>query len=384
MKALTRWFLIAALGVLPMTSFGQYNTVTHTAQTQFYPQLPNDSVYEIMRISRDAANWSQNIPYQVTVRSAYYTSGGIVTAQIHYGFNDSGSVNVTEAQGVGMMAPVLGAEVHVSGSIYYRPVQVYVPAYMVANIEVLYNTVVTSVAPTAAGQVQFTGTQTSASGGGLYDGTVNFAGNVGIGTNAPAGSLDVAGQISYFGTAAGGTRLNARGPLSGAGLWLQYTDGNSYYDSAQNTYIRTGGGTGLVAMTLLSNGNVGIGTTVPPYSLSVKGTIGAGEVVVTSTSGWPDYVFEPGYRLADLSEVAAFVKENHHLPDVPSAAEVQEKGVGLGEMQTKLLAKVEELTLHMIAAEERSQRLERENEELRRSAAEMRVRVERVELAAGQ
>jgi len=110
-------------------------------------------------------------------------------------------------------------------------------------------------------------------------------------------------------------------------------------------------------------GNVGIGTTNPQYLLSVKGTAGAEEFIVTNT-GWSDYVFQPGYRLRPLSEVNAYIQANHHLPDIPSAAEVKEKGVGVGEMQAKLLAKVEELTLHMIQAEERNNRLEQQNQEL--------------------
>jgi hypothetical protein len=69
---------------------------------------------------------------------------------------------------------------------------------------------------------------------------------------------------------------------------------------------------------------------------------------VSSTGA--DYVFQPDYRLAPLSEVASYVKEHHHLPDVPSEAEVKQKGVSIGEMQSKLLAKVEELTLHIIQA----------------------------------
>jgi hypothetical protein len=121
-------------------------------------------------------------------------------------------------------------------------------------------------------------------------------------------------------------------------------------------------------------GNVGIGTTAPPYPLSVKGTIGAGEVIVTNTSGWSDYVFDPGYRLASLSEVAAYVKENHHLPEIPSAKEVEEKGVSLGEMQSKLLAKIEELTLHMVKAEERNNQLEEENRELQTRMSRLEAR----------
>jgi len=110
-----------------------------------------------------------------------------------------------------------------------------------------------------------------------------------------------------------------------------------------------------------STGNVGIGTTAPPYKLAVKGTIGAQEVIVTSTSGWSDYVFDADYKLAPLSDVAAYVKDKHNLPDIPSAADVKEKGVSLGDMQAKLLARIEELTLHMIETEKRSDRLEAEN-----------------------
>ena len=100
-------------------------------------------------------------------------------------------------------------------------------------------------------------------------------------------------------------------------------------------------------------GSVGIGTSSPCLNsapsncqLSVNGAIQAKEVVVTS--GWSDYVFAPNYELQPLTQTAAYIEQNHHLPDIPSAAEVAEKGVSLGDMQAKLLAKIEELTLHMI------------------------------------
>jgi hypothetical protein len=64
-------------------------------------------------------------------------------------------------------------------------------------------------------------------------------------------------------------------------------------------------------------------------------------------------------------EVAGYIQANHHLPDIPSADEVKQKGMGVGEMQAKLLAKVEDLTLHMIQVEERNNRLEQQNQELR-------------------
>jgi hypothetical protein len=121
--------------------------------------------------------------------------------------------------------------------------------------------------------------------------------------------------------------------------------------------------TPTVRMLIDSSGNVGIGTTAPQYKLAVNGTIGAKEVVVIGT-GWADYVFRPGYRLRPLSEVRDYIRQNHHLPDIPSESEVRTSGVGVGEMQAKLLAKVEELTLHLIQMEERNKRLELENRKL--------------------
>jgi len=81
-------------------------------------------------------------------------------------------------------------------------------------------------------------------------------------------------------------------------------------------------------------------------------------------------VFKPDYHLSQLSEVAAYIKENHHLPDIPSEAEVKDKGLSLGEMQAKLLAKVEELTLHMIQAQKENQELRERIAKLESASAE--------------
>ena len=130
---------------------------------------------------------------------------------------------------------------------------------------------------------------------------------------------------------------------------------------------------GPVMVLQQGTGNVGIGTTNPQYKLAVNGNIGAQDIIVTNT-GWSDYVFRPGYRLRPLSEVMQYIQKNGHLPDIPTEAEVKEKGVSVGDMQAKLLAKVEELTLHMIQAEERNDRLERQNQELRERLARVEKR----------
>lgn len=104
------------------------------------------------------------------------------------------------------------------------------------------------------------------------------------------------------------------------------------------------------------NGNVGIGTLTPREALSVNGNIRAKEVKVESTN-WPDYVFSPSYNLPSLSETAQYIRENGHLPNMPTATQVEKDGVNLGEMNKKLLEKVEELTLHLIRLQNEVDRL---------------------------
>ena len=83
------------------------------------------------------------------------------------------------------------------------------------------------------------------------------------------------------------------------------------------------------------------------------------EVKVDIAGGvWADYVFEDDYELLPLEEVGAFIEENGHLPNVPSAQEVEERGIRLGEMDAKMLEKIEELTLYILEQNERIKELE--------------------------
>lgn len=84
------------------------------------------------------------------------------------------------------------------------------------------------------------------------------------------------------------------------------------------------------------------------YKLVVGGKILAEEVRIKQIKDWADFVFQPDYQLKPLPEVEGFIKTHRHLPDMPSAVEAEQQGIGLGDMQAKLLRKVEELTLHLI------------------------------------
>ena len=95
-----------------------------------------------------------------------------------------------------------------------------------------------------------------------------------------------------------------------------------------------------------ATGNVGIGTDNPTYKLSVNGNIRSKEVVVET--GWADYVFDNKYKLAPLKEVAQFIRQNNHLPNIPSAKEIESNGLHVGETQRKMMEKIEELTLYLI------------------------------------
>nr|WP_068892972.1 hypothetical protein [Pedobacter panaciterrae] len=96
-------------------------------------------------------------------------------------------------------------------------------------------------------------------------------------------------------------------------------------------------------------GNVGVGTSdTKGYKLAVAGNMIAESVTVKLQGAWPDYVFAKDYKLPSLKETEQHIKEKGHLQGIPSAEEVKSNGIDLGEMNAKLLKKIEELTLYLI------------------------------------
>ena len=110
---------------------------------------------------------------------------------------------------------------------------------------------------------------------------------------------------------------------------------------------------------------LGINTNVIPlgFAMAVKGKFITEEIKVLQygTSGWPDFVFNKNYNLPSLKEVENYINTNGHLQNIPSACEVEENGILLGEMNAKLLQKIEELTLYIIKQEARIEKLEAAN-----------------------
>jgi len=125
-----------------------------------------------------------------------------------------------------------------------------------------------------------------------------------------------------------------------------------------------------------ADGKIGIGTTTPDADalLTVKGAINAHEIKVDIDAG-RDYVFYPTYDLPKLEEVEKFIKEKHHLPEIPSEKEMLENGVEVGQMNILLLQKVEELTLYTIEQEkklkEQQNKLKQENQRIQTLENEM-------------
>ncbi len=223
-------------------------------------------------------------------------------------------------------------------------------------------------------------------------GTAYLSTQLGIGTASPTAQLHTTGTVRLTGL--GNDNTQAR-------LIVSDTNGNISWRNA-STLTGTGAGWALVGNAAINpsttfigttdntpipfrtnnlermrvdvNGNVLIGRTTQVntgYILDVNGNARINQITV-NTSG-ADFVFDPGYRLPPLAKVESYIRTNHHLPDIPSAAEMQTKGLDVGAGETVLLRKVEELTLYVIeqgkrqeAQAEEIKRLQRQNEKLLR------------------
>ena len=228
--------------------------------------------------------------------------------------------------------------------------------------------------------------------------TILGTGNIGIGTTAPRANFEVRTNDATLYVTADNAIAGGVGNPSlyinriTEGLKLEYVP--NVLARISNTFVSDNVGhlalntKGVDRLIITGNGNVGIGTSIagiytnntPGYKLAVNGTIGAREVVVeTSSAVWADYVFDKDYSLTPLDRVAEFVKVNKHLPEIPSAADVERDGHRLGEMDVLLLKKVEELTLYMIELKKENDVLRQETEKLKIQNQQLSRRVSGLE-----
>jgi hypothetical protein len=195
---------------------------------------------------------------------------------------------------------------------------------------------------------------------------VDQSGNVGIGTTTPDEKLTVNGNVNIGGT--GNTSLKVRhlygkSPSSTdlGNLYLNYSSGDAVWVGSPS-----------INSSLIVYVTTGIGTASIPtgYKLAIAGKVITEEVKVQLQTYWPDFVFEKNYQLPTLKDVEKHIKEKGHLKDIPSEEEVLKNGILLGEMNAKLLQKIEELTLYAIAQEKK---LKKKDEELKILSERMTV-----------
>ncbi|MGX1931321.1 hypothetical protein [Flagellimonas sp. 2504JD4-2] len=181
------------------------------------------------------------------------------------------------------------------------------------------------------------------------------SGNIGIGTTSPIDKLDI--RDGGLRVSDGNDRMYLKVDNANSKSIIAFGDDLS---DRLDLYFDYWSGTSgdFAVMSLLASGRVGIGTTAPDSKLAVKGKIHAEEVKVDLSVPGPDYVFEEDYDLKPLEEVQNYIKAHGHLPNIPSAMEMEANGIQLGAMNMKLLEKIEELTLYILKQEKKLERME--------------------------
>jgi hypothetical protein len=201
---------------------------------------------------------------------------------------------------------------------------------------------------------------------------LNGKGYLGIGNATPTFPLTVQSgesiiaSFNHNGLGNSAIRVGTNNGFMNLGVGA--TTKHPYLWSSTNTLFIGDDGNPTVFINGMANGSVGIGTSnTGSYKLAVEGGIAARSVKVT-TAAFADYVFEPTYQLRSLASLQQYIDQNKHLPGIQSAATVEkEGGFELGNMNVKLLEKVEELTLYILELNKKLTAQQKEIEQLKSS-----------------
>ena len=209
-------------------------------------------------------------------------------------------------------------------------------------------------------------------------------GNIGIGTTTAATNLHISAGTSGDGilrlesdtdnnNEGDNSRIELLQDGGSLGAYIGYNQDWVGATQPDNVFrivprrLNTDDESAFVIKTTGTTGNIssfmGVGTADPDEKLTVAGTVKSKEVIVEENAG-ADFVFEEGYDLPTLANIEQFIKANKHLEGIPSAEEMKANGVKVGELQIKLLQKIEELTLYAIEQEKRDQQKDKVIEEL--------------------
>lgn len=217
-------------------------------------------------------------------------------------------------------------------------------------------------------------------------GDVEVSNGVRIGSTSQNGRLYIFNSNQAFGSTSSAIRVinNHNGTEAAYGMYTTVEtsgSGDSYGIRAQGNVTGSGNSYGVRALAYMNgsggiayglhsqvsdaqgwalysigknymSGDLRIGTTADPhggeYKVIVDGKILSEEVRIQNSSAWPDYVFEDSYDLMPLDKLAQSIEENGHLPDIPAAAVVDSEGIQVGDMQVRMMEKIEELTLYIL------------------------------------
>jgi hypothetical protein len=222
---------------------------------------------------------------------------------------------------------------------------------------------------------------------GVNSGGVNYSGNdnVFIG-NSSGYESEYGNNNTYLGSYSGAYATGSNNIFIGFYAGENENGNNKLYIENTNTSSPLIWGD-FALNQLKFNGKVGIGNgfgnfptiagsvNVAAYNLFVKGGILTEEVRVNLQSAWADYVFEENYNLKSLEEVEAFISQNGHLPNMPSAKQVKEEGIELGEMVKMQQEKIEELTLYLLQLNKENRKEKEENKILLKKLSDLEEKV---------